>query len=70
MANGSFGRYVDKGKPHPTHHEWADYLKWVALKSEIKLRPERVIEFGPAKGSSFFVKSIREREIQIDCFME
>jgi mycobactin lysine-N-oxygenase len=26
VANRWFGRYVDRGKPHPNHSEWAGYL--------------------------------------------
>ena len=68
VANGSFGRYVDRGKPHPNHKEWASYLKWVASKSGISFRLERVVEFGPAQSSSFYVQSIRERAIKRDVF--
>ena len=68
VSNGSFGRYVDRGKPHPTHDEWAGYLKWVASRADIKFRLERVVEFGPAKNNSFYVQSIRDRAIQRDFY--
>lgn len=68
VANRWFGRYVDRGKPHPNHREWAGYLRWVASKSNINYRQERVVEFGPAHNSTFFVQSIRERAIQRDYF--
>lgn len=33
MSRGKFGQWIDRGRPHPTHKEWADYLSTVLNKS-------------------------------------
>jgi mycobactin lysine-N-oxygenase len=29
LKKGTFGDWVDRGRPHPTHKEWADYITYV-----------------------------------------
>src|SRR5437879_7370091 len=34
--HSSYSRWVDRGRPPPTHREWGQYLQWVARKAELK----------------------------------
>ena len=36
--------WIDKGRLPPTHEEFANYLKWVALKSNLELIKAKVIK--------------------------
>ncbi|MEV5649171.1 SidA/IucD/PvdA family monooxygenase [Nocardia sp. NPDC052254] len=37
VENGTYAEWVDRGRPSPHHHVWANYLQWVARKSEVEL---------------------------------
>ncbi|MFG2116790.1 SidA/IucD/PvdA family monooxygenase [Streptomyces sp. NPDC048718] len=30
LSRGVYARWIDRGRPQPTHREWADYLEWAA----------------------------------------
>lgn len=37
IVKGEYGNWIDKGRPHPKHSEWANYLSWVIGKSSAKV---------------------------------
>jgi mycobactin lysine-N-oxygenase len=37
IATASFAEWVDRGRPAPTHHRWAQYLRWVADQVALKV---------------------------------
>lgn len=30
LDRGAYARWIDRGRPQPSHREWADYLEWAA----------------------------------------
>ncbi|MET7398186.1 SidA/IucD/PvdA family monooxygenase [Dactylosporangium sp. NPDC005572] len=37
VAAGSFGEWVDRGRPPPRHRDWARYLQWAATQAEARV---------------------------------
>ena len=37
IEHGTYGEWIDRGRPNPQHHRWAGYLQWVAQKVELDL---------------------------------
>ncbi|WP_227984352.1 SidA/IucD/PvdA family monooxygenase [Nocardia spumae] len=37
VENGTYAEWVDRGRPSPHHHVWANYLQWVARKSGVEI---------------------------------
>ncbi|MDP9612933.1 SidA/IucD/PvdA family monooxygenase [Streptomyces demainii] len=37
IEHGKFHRWVDRGRPHPLHEEWAGYITWVIKRSEAEV---------------------------------
>lgn len=42
IGRGSYQEWIDRGKPHPRHHEWGGYLRWVAAESGMSILPGAV----------------------------
>jgi mycobactin lysine-N-oxygenase len=38
IATNRYSRWVDRGRPSPTHSRWGEYLNWVAKKAGIKVK--------------------------------
>src|SRR3546814_15676562 len=38
VATGGFAEWVDRGRDHPSHRLWADYLAWVFLQARSEER--------------------------------
>jgi mycobactin lysine-N-oxygenase len=49
----AYGDWVDKGKPHPTHREWAQYLRWVAAKASASVLEETEVLAVDAAGGEW-----------------
>lgn len=43
VHNGRFAEWVDRGKPAPTHENWANYLRWVADAADLNVIPGEVV---------------------------
>ncbi|SNT49303.1 SidA/IucD/PvdA family monooxygenase [Rhodococcoides kyotonense] len=37
IAAGTFGEWIDRGRPAPRHREWARYLQWAARQAEVEV---------------------------------
>lgn len=37
MSRGGYARWVDRGRPQPSHREWADYLDWAAREAGLRV---------------------------------
>ncbi|MEC3955100.1 SidA/IucD/PvdA family monooxygenase [Nocardia sp. CDC153] len=37
VEHGTYAEWVDRGRPSPQHHLWADYLQWVARTSAVEI---------------------------------
>ena len=61
IDNKFLGSYVDRGKPHPKHRQWADYLRWVAQQLKLNIIPQRVVGIS-TKDEAFEVTYIDDRE--------
>lgn len=42
IAAGTFGEWVDRGRPAPRHREWARYLQWAAESAEVEVVSDEV----------------------------
>ncbi|WP_128984932.1 SidA/IucD/PvdA family monooxygenase [Streptomyces roseicoloratus] len=64
LDRGLYGRWIDRGRPQPTHGEWADYLEWAAERAGLRTVTGEVrraelsdggwtltVEHGPADGA-------------------
>jgi mycobactin lysine-N-oxygenase len=51
VATGRFSNWVDYGRDHPTHREWAEYIEWVLKRSGASLPPgSKVLSIVPHDG--------------------
>jgi mycobactin lysine-N-oxygenase len=41
-SGGRYSDWVDRGRIHPTHREWAKYIQWVAARIELELHTAEV----------------------------
>ncbi len=48
IDRGTYAEWVDRGKPSPHHHVWAEYLQWVARRAEVRLINGTVSSISPA----------------------
>lgn len=48
VDKGRFASYIDRGKIHPFHEEWARYLRWVKTRINSNVLIERVTQINPA----------------------
>lgn len=46
VSNGAISEWVDRGRDHPTHQRWAEYLKWVFAQAETEVVQARVESIG------------------------
>jgi mycobactin lysine-N-oxygenase len=46
IAKGKYGRWIDCGRPSPTHREWSEYLRWVANEVNPNMIIGEVLRFG------------------------
>ncbi|MFD7136143.1 hypothetical protein [Streptomyces sp. NPDC059894] len=37
MRTAACGRWIDQGRPQPTHQDWADYLEWTSLEAGLRV---------------------------------
>ncbi len=49
IGRGAYQEWIDRGKPHPRHREWGQYLTWVSRESGMRVLPGAVmrVERGP-----------------------
>ena len=47
ISKTDYGPWIDRGRPHPHHAEWAAYLKWVAEKTGVEIRYHEVVGITP-----------------------
>lgn len=47
---GKYGDWIDHGKRHPSHREWASYLSWAAEATGVKARIGKVNRIGIKSG--------------------
>lgn len=49
IGRGTYQEWIDRGKPHPRHREWGQYLTWVSGESGMQIRPGAIssVEHGP-----------------------
>lgn len=59
-----FAEWIDRGKPAPTHGQWANYLRWVyaLVKKDITLVPARVTNVDFVDGSWLIASSDSTQE--------
>lgn len=55
IAKKLYGSYVDRGKPHPFHEEWASYLRWVCSKAKANIKINRVVKLDLIENDKFRV---------------
>ncbi|MBF6211593.1 SidA/IucD/PvdA family monooxygenase [Nocardia puris] len=48
VDRGTYAEWIDRGRPSPHHHVWAEYLRWVAAKSEVEIVFATVRRIAPA----------------------
>ncbi|MEV8475742.1 SidA/IucD/PvdA family monooxygenase [Streptomyces sp. NPDC051173] len=36
LGQGAYARWIDRGRPQPSHREWADYLEWAADRAGLR----------------------------------
>jgi mycobactin lysine-N-oxygenase len=46
----SYADWVDRGRPHPQHSHWAEYLQWVADRIGLEVGADRLLEIGLEDG--------------------
>jgi mycobactin lysine-N-oxygenase len=49
VDGGKFSQWIDRGRPHPTHSEWAAYLVWAFHQARPALITATVTEIKPTK---------------------
>lgn len=37
LSRGAYARWIDRGRPQPSHQEWADYLEWAAQEAGLRV---------------------------------
>ncbi|MET9356586.1 lysine 6-monooxygenase [Streptomyces sp. NPDC006617] len=37
MRTAAYARWIDRGRPQPTHQDWADYLEWASLEAGLRV---------------------------------
>lgn len=49
IGRGAYQEWIDRGKPHPRHREWGQYLTWVSGQSGMHILPGAItrVERGP-----------------------
>ncbi len=68
VENGTYAEWVDRGRPNPHHHVWANYLQWVARKAEVEMVVGAVRRIRPAAdGWLVSVADGSGVETEIDC---
>ncbi|WP_036498182.1 SidA/IucD/PvdA family monooxygenase [Nocardia aobensis] len=68
VENGTYAEWVDRGRPSPHHHVWANYLQWVARKAEVEMVLGAVRRIRPAAdGWLVAVADSSGVETEIDC---
>ncbi|WP_260926748.1 SidA/IucD/PvdA family monooxygenase [Novosphingobium sp. 9] len=55
VATGYFSEWVDRGRDHPTHELWADYLEWVFEKADQGVVEGEVIRITPQKAGGWLI---------------
>lgn len=68
VENGTYAEWIDRGRPSPHHHVWANYLQWVARKAEVEMVLGAVRRIRPAAdGWLVSVADSSGVETEIDC---
>ncbi|MBO1329520.1 SidA/IucD/PvdA family monooxygenase [Acetobacter suratthaniensis] len=62
VATGSFSEWVDRGRDHPTHGIWADYLKWVFVKADQGIVPGEVIKVKSQSGGGWHITYVDDED--------
>ena len=66
IAHKLYGSYIDRGKPHPFHSEWAKYLRWVCSKANANIRINRVVKLDLIENDRFRVFYLKKGEEKSD----
>ncbi|MEU4982743.1 SidA/IucD/PvdA family monooxygenase [Streptomyces sp. NPDC021969] len=37
MRTAAYARWIDRGRPQPTHQDWADYLEWASIEAGLRV---------------------------------
>lgn len=61
QATGRYDAWVDRGRRHPTHEQWANYLRWVATTSGAAVKMACVVRIH-RNGSTWSVDYLRADE--------
>lgn len=67
-SEGRYGDWVDRGRPHPLHHQWAEYLQWAWKRSGARLIHGTVERFEPIDlgWRVVYIDNAGEQEITCD----
>jgi mycobactin lysine-N-oxygenase len=56
FKDGYVSDWVDRGRPQPTHGEWAEYLRWVIRRADAAVKTGEVTEIVPTRNNRWTVK--------------
>lgn len=56
VATGGFAEWVDRGRDHPSHRLWADYLAWVFLQADQGIVVGDVLDVTPQKSGGWHIR--------------
>src|SRR3546814_2634344 len=64
VATGGFAEWVDRGRDHPSHRLWADYLAWVFLRADQGIVMADVLDVTPQKTGGWHIRYQAEEGIE------
>src|SRR3546814_2745168 len=64
VATGGFAEWVDRGRDHPSHRLWADYLAWVFLQADQGIVMADVLDVTPQKTGGWHIRYQAEEGIE------
>ncbi|MFV0133865.1 SidA/IucD/PvdA family monooxygenase [Streptomyces sp. HMX87] len=50
MSTAAYARWIDRGRPQPTHRDWADYLEWASLEAGLRVVTGEVLSAETREG--------------------
>ncbi|MEU2900460.1 SidA/IucD/PvdA family monooxygenase [Streptomyces sp. NPDC001273] len=50
INTSAYARWIDRGRPQPTHQDWADYLEWASLEAGLRVVTGEVLSAETREG--------------------
>lgn len=56
VETGNYAEWVDRGRDHPSHKIWADYLRWVFIKADQAIVQGEVLDVTPQATGGWHIR--------------